>query len=88
MTDIRAIRIHIPAGPNQDTEIEVDGHRIENAVKALRYVANAGGLHDLQLDLVRQDVTVDGVATVRLTDDVEKALIALGWTPPAGQEAP
>lgn len=67
-----------PAG----AEIEVGGHRIENGVRALTIEAVAGGMPEIRLQLALNEIDVEGSVSVRMSGAVEKALIALGWTPP------
>lgn len=64
-------------------EIEVDGHRIENGVRALVIEASAGGSPRISLELgMVEAVDVDGHVEVLMAGATRDALIALGWTPP------
>lgn len=65
------------------TQIEVDGYRIEGAVRAFTVNAEAGSVPQIQLELaVLSDLSITGEVNVYLTDEVRKALVVLGWTPP------
>lgn len=76
-------KVRIPDNPLH-TEIEVDGYRIEHAVRALSIDASANSLPVIRLELaILSDISVEGVVHVFLNEEIEKALVVLGWTPPA-----
>jgi len=75
-------KVRIPDNPLH-AEIEIDGHRIEHAVRALTIDASANSLPVIRLELaVLSDISVEGVVHVFLNEEIEKALVVLGWTPP------
>lgn len=73
-------RLRLLAGGS--AEVEVDGHRIEDAVAGLRLDAEANCLPRLHLDLHLFDVDVEGAVSILVPERTRRALIALGWTPP------
>lgn len=80
-TDIRTARIHLdPMGAN--STIEVGGHDLSKAVRALAVTAEVGQVPALSLDLVICDGEVEGEVVVTIPEATRDALVALGWTPP------
>ena len=60
----------------------VDGHDVSHATRSITLTPREA---TLELDLVHFDgTTVDGEATLRVPPATHDALVALGWTPPAG----
>jgi hypothetical protein len=76
-------------GPGQYRAL-IGDHDISNSVRGVRLDMKGGHLPGIELDLVLWEVTVelDKEPVYRIPPETEKALIALGWTPPAGIEAP
>jgi hypothetical protein len=76
-------RIKLTENGGIGTEIEVEGARIENGVRALIIEASTGGSPRISLELgTVEAVDVDGHVKVLMTGATRDALIALGWTPP------
>lgn len=75
MTDVR---LDLTPGSGR---IEIDGVDIAKGVSSLQVEVDAGERR-VTLEFPLQHVTLDGDATVRLSEDTEAALVALGWTPP------
>jgi len=74
-----------PTGPAQ-YRILVGDHDISNAVRAFNLRWETNHFLAVELDLVVWDVTAETDTTPRyeIPPETEKALIALGWTPPPG----
>ncbi|MFE7954391.1 hypothetical protein [Streptomyces sp. NPDC057413] len=70
-------------------QVLIDGHDIARAVTSLSFKAGVGELPTLRLDLRLIDVTELGSAETQvvLGEGVPEALQALGWTPPAADQA-
>jgi hypothetical protein len=60
----------------------LDGTDLSNAVAGLTLSSRPGGGAYLQLDLAAMDFAVEADADVTLPEDVQVALLSLGWTPP------
>lgn len=76
-------RVKLTESPS-GAEIEVGGHRIENGIRALTIEAFAGSIPQIRLELGAAElIDIEGDVRLVMTGAVEKALIALGWTPPA-----
>lgn len=73
-----------------DAKVDLDGQDISRALRGvtIRCAANERPSVDLDLKLDAIEVTRlavrDPEILLSLSDDVRDALIALGWTPPAG----
>lgn len=71
--------------------IEINGHDITNACRAVTIHGAVSDLPTIELDLAALDLLIEITqfedreprAMVNLPDDARKALIACGWTPPA-----
>ncbi len=85
MTDVA--RADITLDGNTGTVI-VDGCDLSRSVQGLTLRAGINQFPELELDLVVPTATVTGETEVRvfMTDETKKALVALGWSPPAGEE--
>lgn len=64
--------------------IALDGEAL-NGVRGLDLSATAGEIPSLTVELLVNEVEVDGEMTVTVPDATREALIALGWTPPSAQ---
>lgn len=64
--------------------IALDGEAL-NGVRGLDLSAAAGEIPSLTVELLVNEVEVDGEMTVAVPDATREALIALGWTPPSAQ---
>lgn len=81
-TDIRTARIRLdPMGAN--STIDIGGHDLSKAVRALAITAEVGTVPVVSLDLVVLDGDVGGEVVVTIPATTRDALVALGWTPPA-----
>jgi hypothetical protein len=75
--------VHVRISPG-DNQVVVNGHDITNAICSLNWNANPRHGNTLRLDLVGVDrAEFTGQAQVTLTETTRRALLALGWTPPA-----
>lgn len=75
-------RVRIALHGNGRGTVHVGDHEISRGLQRITLDATARDLPRVTLHLVAVDVEVDGEATVMITPDAEKALLALGWTPP------
>lgn len=66
--------------------IEIDGQRLPGVTGLQLTSSIKDGIPRLTVDLHMHEVEIDGAMTVHLPDHTAAALIALGWTPPAGDE--
>lgn len=66
--------------------IELDGTDISRFVQAVTIEGTAGQPTELTLRTVLPMVDVDGEFEVAVDDATATALVALGWTPPDGQQ--
>lgn len=62
--------------------VALDGDPLDG-VRGLDLSAEAGEIPRLTLDLLVNEVQVNGEMTVTVPDATREALIALGWTPPS-----
>jgi hypothetical protein len=78
------VRIKLRNGPTYAaTEVELDGQRIESAIRGLTLSAHVGYLPTLEVDFaVASDVDVEGEVRWYIPPSTHDALVALGWTPP------
>lgn len=77
------VRVKLADSPS-GAEIEVGGHRIENGIQALTIQARAGEIPQIRLELSAAElIDAEGDVKLVMSSAAEKALIALGWTPPA-----
>ncbi|MFC5993531.1 hypothetical protein ACFQE5_04785 [Pseudonocardia hispaniensis] len=63
--------------------VHIGDHDLSGAIRSLYLDAEATQVPRLGLELPAAEVTVDGQAQIRVTQDTADLLIALGWTPPA-----
>ena len=83
-----APHVYIGVGAGGHGQVLVDGQDISNAVQSLSLAAHVGQSPVLQLVLnVATIESATGGARVHVVmpDATRAALIALGWTPPAGE---
>ncbi|WP_119728354.1 hypothetical protein [Thermomonospora amylolytica] len=73
--------------PGRGGTVEIDGHDIAPVTRALHLAAAVGEIPTLYLDLAIDLVEVDGEVTVTIPEGTRRALVALGWTPPADTDA-
>ncbi|WP_406462975.1 hypothetical protein OHB07_16200 [Streptomyces sp. NBC_00111] len=66
--------------------ILVNGRDISHCVRGLTFTADVGSKPALDLDLVLDEVTVDGQALVSVPSHTADVLTSLGWTPPASYD--
>lgn len=64
--------------------LEVGGADITRATRSVDIHVDAVDIPQVTVGLVVIEAEFDGRATIRLPDETRAALIALGWTPPAG----
>lgn len=67
--------------------ITVDGQPLAG-VRRATFVTEVGHLPTLTIDLSLRGAEVDGQMHVTVPPATAAALVALGWTPPPGQEVP
>lgn len=65
--------------------IEVNGQAL-HGVRGLTVTSEAGGVPHLTLDFVIYELELDGELVVTVPPKTAASLVALGWTPPEGQE--
>lgn len=79
----REVSIRIGAEPG-DAQVVVNGHDITNAIVSLSWHTSARHGNTLRLDLLGADrAELVGTPQIELTKTTRRALLALGWTPPA-----
>lgn len=66
--------------------VEIDGVDVSRAVSSVRIHAEVGERPHVTLGLALHDVSTLSEARVLIPEDTAAALVALGWTPPAGQD--
>lgn len=66
--------------------IAVDGKDLSRAVRSFTVECEAGFVPTLRLELLVHDVSTAAEANVYIPEDTAAALVALGWSPPPGQE--
>lgn len=66
-------------------KVEVDGQDLKG-VRGFTLNSEVGCLPQLTLDLHIYDVSTFAEADILVPRDVADTLVALGWTPPQGQE--
>lgn len=62
--------------------VDVDGMDLASVAHAVQVTGEAGEPPRLVLDFPLHEIEVEGVMRVAVTEQVAKALIALGWSPP------
>ncbi|MFI6443814.1 hypothetical protein [Kitasatospora sp. NPDC050543] len=67
--------------------VTVDGRSL-TGVRRATFVAEVGCVPTLTVDLVLREAEVDGEVLLTVPQATAAALVALGWTPPPGQEVP
>lgn len=67
--------------------VEVDGHDVTRGVQGLTLTAKAGHRPTLTLDMLVNEVELDGETTVTVPEQTAQALTALGWTAPGDLDA-
>lgn len=72
------------AGPGQGT-IAVDGTELHK-VRAVAVEAAVGEITRLTVELAVHEAEIDGEMVVIVPPETAASLLALGWTPPPGQE--
>jgi len=65
--------------------VEVDGHDLKG-VRGFTLTSEVGCLPQITLDLHVYDVSTFAEADILVPSGVAETLVALGWTPPHGQE--
>jgi hypothetical protein len=81
MTDRTArLRLGLDGGT-----VEVAGHDVSLSVTALQLDHRAGHRPLLRLELLLQELDVEGEMQAFVPDETAAALVALGWTPPGEQ---
>ncbi len=67
--------------------VTLDGVELQRAIRGLKLTFDAGQLPTVVLDPMVLDANVlhSGWMDVRIPDATSDLLIALGWTPPAGE---
>lgn len=68
-------------------KIQADGHDLKG-VRGFTLVSEVGCLPQITLDLHVYDVSTFAEVDILVSSDVAETLVALGWTPPPGQEVP
>lgn len=68
-------------------KITVDGHDLKG-IKGFALTSEVGCLPQITIDLHVYDVSTFAEADILVSSDVTETLVALGWTPPPGQEVP
>lgn len=67
------------------SEILVDGYDVAHGLHSLTLCAGVDEVPQLELNLLLAEVDVGGEVTVLVVPGTHEALVALGWTPPAGE---
>jgi hypothetical protein len=79
----REVHVRIGTEPT-DNQVVVNGQDITNAVCSLSWSSSPRHGNTLRLDFLGADrAEFTGKAQVTLTETTRRALLALGWTPPA-----
>lgn len=76
--------VQLVIDPGGRGSIMVDGVDFSPAVNGMEIETKVGHTTQITLFLVESRVEFDGQVTVGIPDRTRDALIALGWTPPAG----
>lgn len=80
--------VRIELGERGFGRVVVDGHPLEG-VRAVSVDGDVGSRPVVRLELLVYEVgTVAEPDVVLIPDDTASTLVALGWTPPPGQEVP
>lgn len=79
MPELRSARLRLHDGGRGT--IEVDGQEL-HGVTAVVASAAVDERPQLVVQLLLQEIEIDGEMTVTIPDDTAEALAALGWTPP------
>ncbi|MGW4810543.1 hypothetical protein ACWEPB_02710 [Kitasatospora cineracea] len=85
MSKARSAQIHL-TGPGKGT-VTVSGAEL-HGVRAVTVEAGAGEVTRLTVELAIYEVEIDGEMVVTIPPKTAANLVALGWTPPPGQEVP
>lgn len=65
--------------------IKIDGQDVSTAVRRIELAHQAWDLPEIELTLLAVSHAVDAQARVHIDSASRDLLIALGWTPPAGE---
>lgn len=82
-------KLTLSAGP-YDAKVELDGHDLSRALQGVTIRCEAGHRPSVDLELKVDAIEVTQLAVrdpqilLSMPDEAREALIALGWTPPAG----
>lgn len=77
--------IHLDKLCGGGSTVELDGLRVEAAVRALTLASRTGDMHTLTLEIPVYEVDVRAADVIAgVSDESRTALVALGWTPPEG----
>ncbi len=76
--------VQLIVDPHGLGSVVVDGVDLSLAVNGITFVSQVGDTTRMELALVAPRVEFDGQATIEIRYATRAALIALGWTPPAG----
>ena len=79
-------KIRISGGPG-DYSVQLDDQEIVTAVRGVTFEANSkmpNNTPKATLDLVVREWDIATEADIEIPEKTRDALIALGWTPPAG----
>lgn len=70
------------------SEVIVDGYDVAHGLRSLTLCAGASEpeVPQLELNLVLAEVDVGGEVTVIVPPGTHEALVALGWSPPTGED--
>jgi hypothetical protein len=82
---VTKVKVNLPA-MQTGTVIEIDGTRVEGSVERLTLEGSAETRPRLLLSLIVNEIEVDGEMQVLIPGSTHQALVALGWTPPAGRK--
>ncbi|WP_433520124.1 hypothetical protein ACQP2T_63330 (plasmid) [Nonomuraea sp. CA-143628] len=76
------------SGPPFSPNVDLDGHNLSPALRALTIHLEAGSLPKVEAELAIHEIDVthldvkDSGVVIFMSDAVQQALIDLGWTPP------
>lgn len=79
-------KAHITLNGSGGGTVEVDGVDLSHAVRSISLDGEVGCRPVLQLELRLYDVSTVADTRILIPDETAAALVALGWTPPPGQE--
>ncbi len=80
----REARLRLPIDCGPGAEIEIEGRQM-TGVRSIALRAGVGQITTLEVEMVLGKILAEGRWRIAVSPSAREDLIALGWTPPAGE---